>query len=208
MTTCSFALADSRDSVTDRAVSSQTERDCSWSGSSETWGQYKHSLARHRQYHWKAKLLLCSQDFIGCHVDFACSGISIGLRVFLWLMVCVFRLWNQQPESPEQDCTSVFETRPPPNPPSQVVPLGLTTNAAPAHFSLFLFYIQPCAALLQQTPDLQCNLFASGHLCGHLSLWSKDMMQQSKRSQFEPLELANFSPNWPKGILSSSRANR
>lgn len=76
-------------------------------------GQYKHSLAHHRQYHWKAKLQHNSQDFIGCHVDFSRSGISIGLSVFVWLMVCVFRLWNQQPESPNSLHISVWSLPPP-----------------------------------------------------------------------------------------------
>lgn len=95
--------------------SGRLQRQCQWQSSKLSdrapvflewliWntGQYKHSPAHHRQYHWKAKLLHRSQDFIGCHVDFACSGISIGLSMILWLMVCVFWLWNQQPESPEQ----------------------------------------------------------------------------------------------------------
>lgn len=68
-------------------MSFQTECCCFWSVSSEVWGQYKHSP---ECLSVTEKLLLCFLDFIDCHVDFACSGISIGLRVFLWLMVCWF----------------------------------------------------------------------------------------------------------------------
>lgn len=91
------------------------QRPCQWQSSKlsdRAWvflewpiwnlGQYKHSPAHHRQYHWKAKMLHNSLDFIGCHVDFSCSGISMGLSVFVWLMVCVFWVWNQQPESLKQ----------------------------------------------------------------------------------------------------------
>lgn len=100
-----------------RLCSGRLQRQCQWQSSELSdrarvflewlvWnmGQYKHSPAHHRQYHWKAKLLHCSSDFIGCHVDFACSGISIGLCVFLWLMVCVFPAVKSAWE-PWTDCT-------------------------------------------------------------------------------------------------------
>lgn len=88
-------------------------------------GQYKHSPAHHRQYHWKAKLLHNSQGFIGCHVDFRCSGVSVGRCVFVWLMVCVFSLWNQQePQTAEHIRVSL--------PP----PWAVLLDPAPAHFSL------------------------------------------------------------------------
>ncbi len=78
-----LSLADSRDSVGDKAVSFQTERECFWSGSSETrvnTNTHQHITDSITE---KQSLLHNSPDFFGCDVDFACSGMSIGLSVFL-----------------------------------------------------------------------------------------------------------------------------
>ena len=161
--------------------SGRLQRQCQWQSSKLSdrapvflewliWntGQYKHSPAHHRQYHWKAKLLHRSQDFIGCHVDFACSGISIGLSMILWLMVCVFWLWNQQPESPEPAAHQDLKSTTPPG-----SCLWVLLLMQPQHISLSLLYIQPCLALLSfcTQDDLHCNLLRSGQL-GHPHLCS------------------------------------
>lgn len=104
VTTCALALADSEtELVTKQWAVRQSATFLEWLA----WNtlSYLHTLpSESRTDNITGKQSHCFagfQDFIGCHVDFACSGISIGLRVFLWLMVCVFRLWSPQPESPE-----------------------------------------------------------------------------------------------------------
>lgn len=141
-----FAPVDSRDGVSDKEASFQMEHECSWSGSSETWvNRNTHQYITQTE---KQRCCITPQILLAVMLIFSCSGISIGLSVLVWLMVCVFPGCEiSSPRAQNSLHNSVWSL-----PPPWVVPLGPAANAAPAYFCLrlragALLYIQPCLAL-------------------------------------------------------------